>query len=158
YCKVHVSGRVNNVDMKIAPMAGGGSRSNGDPPLLLLDHPVHRRRPFMDLSHPVNLAGVKKDPLGCCGFSGVNMRHNPNVSNSFKLKSHKNLPPVNQNLPCARLRPAPPSYRRAFAHTRPRMHISPRASAQNTTPFLPAVMGKGLVGLGHLMRIFLLLN
>ncbi len=40
--EVDVPGGVDQVDLVAFPEAGGGSRGNGDTPLLLLLHPVHR--------------------------------------------------------------------------------------------------------------------
>ena len=45
--KIHVAGRVEQVDAVVVPEAGRGGGGDGDPPLLLLLHPVHRGGAFV---------------------------------------------------------------------------------------------------------------
>jgi hypothetical protein len=78
--EVHVAGRINNVDADVAPCAGGGSRSNRDPALLLLLHPVHRGCAFVDLSDAVRPARIKQDAFGRSGLPGVDVRHDADIS------------------------------------------------------------------------------
>ena len=66
-------GRVNDVDLVLAPEAGGGGGGDGDAALLLLGHPVHRGGALVHLAHPVELAGVEEDALGGGGLAGVNV-------------------------------------------------------------------------------------
>ena len=53
--EVDVAGRVDDVDVVVAPLAGGGGRRDGDAPLLLLRHPVHRGGALVDLTDLVVL-------------------------------------------------------------------------------------------------------
>ena len=56
--EIDVTGRVDDVDLPVLPMAGGRRRGDGDPPLLLLFHPVHDRLAVVDLADLVTAAGV----------------------------------------------------------------------------------------------------
>ena len=51
--EVHVSGRIDDVDAMIVPGARRGRGGDGDAPLLLLGHPVHRRRALVDFAELV---------------------------------------------------------------------------------------------------------
>ena len=51
--KVHVPGRIDNVDPMVAPLRGRCRRRDGDAALLLLRHPVHRRGALVHLAHLV---------------------------------------------------------------------------------------------------------
>jgi len=77
--EVNVSGRVYDVDHVVAPHRVGRGRGDRDPPLPLLLHPVRRRRPFVDLAHLVDAAGVEKDPLGGRGLTGIDVGHDADV-------------------------------------------------------------------------------
>jgi hypothetical protein len=74
-------GRVDDIDPVPFPETGGGRRSNGYPPLLLLFHPVHNRRAFVYLSHFIRDPGIIENPLGRSGLTGINMSHNPYIPN-----------------------------------------------------------------------------
>ena len=91
--EVHVTGSVDDVDSVVLPEAG--SRSGGDcyTSLLLLLHPVHCRGTIVSLAYFMSFSRIEQDTLSCCCFSGVNMRHNTNVSGHFKrnLSWHNNL-------------------------------------------------------------------
>jgi len=77
--EVHVPGCVYDVDRVLAPVGGRCRRRDRDPPLLLLDHPVHGRRPFVDLAHLVDAPCIEKDAFGGRGLTGVDVRHDPDV-------------------------------------------------------------------------------
>jgi hypothetical protein len=55
-----------------------------DAALLLLLHPVHRRRAVVDLAHLVVHAGVEQDPLGGRGLPGIDVRHDADVARAFE--------------------------------------------------------------------------
>src|SRR5690606_32832325 len=65
------------------PEAGGGCRGNGNPPLLLLFHPVHGRGTVMYFTHFMGLACVKQDAFCGGGFTRVHMRTNTNITITF---------------------------------------------------------------------------
>ena len=78
--KVHVPGRIKNVDTKIAPGRRRRSRGDRDAALLLLLHPVHDRGALVDLAHLVGAAGVVEDPLGRGRLARVDVGHDPDVA------------------------------------------------------------------------------
>lgn len=78
--EVHVAGRVDDVDGVVVPVGGGSSRGNGDTPLLLLLHPVHRGGAVVDLTHLVGDTGVVEDPLSRRGLTRVDVSHDPDVA------------------------------------------------------------------------------
>src|SRR5204862_4464142 len=58
--EIDVTRRIDDVDAVIAPEAGGRGGGDGDAALLLLLHPVHDRRAFVDLSDLVRNPGVEQ--------------------------------------------------------------------------------------------------
>ena len=80
-CKVHVPGRIDDVHPNVAPERRCRGRGDGDPTLLLLDHPVHDGGALVDLAHLVRAARVVEDPLGRGRLARVDVRHDPDVPN-----------------------------------------------------------------------------
>ncbi len=78
--EVDVAGRVDDVNANIAPHTGGRRGRNRDAAFLLLLHPVHRGRAFMDLSDAVRPSRVEKDALRRSGLAGVDVSHDADVS------------------------------------------------------------------------------
>ena len=78
--EVDVTRGVDDVDPGVAPLTGGRSGGDGDPALLLLDHPVHGGGALVDLAHLVVLARVVEDPLGRRGLARVDVGHDPDVA------------------------------------------------------------------------------
>src|SRR5437764_12212599 len=74
-----MAGRVDDVDLVIAPEAGGRGGGDGDAALLLLLHPVHDGGAFMDLADLVAHPRIEKDPLGGRGLPRIDMRHDADV-------------------------------------------------------------------------------
>src|ERR1044071_2448091 len=81
--KVHVAGRINNVDADVAPCAGGGGGSNRDTALLLLLHPVHGGGAFMHFANAVRDARIKQDTFSRSGLAGINVGHDSDVAATF---------------------------------------------------------------------------
>ena len=77
--KVHVAGRIDNVDADVAPGAGRRRRRNRDAALLLLLHPVHDGRAFMHLADTVRLSRIKQDALRRRGLPGIDVGHDADV-------------------------------------------------------------------------------
>ena len=77
--EVHVPGRIDNVDSVAAPLGSRRRRGDGDPALLLLDHPVHGRGALVDLAHLVDAARVEQDAFGRRGLARVDVGHDPDV-------------------------------------------------------------------------------
>ena len=78
--EVDVAGRVDDVDLAVAPLRGGRGRGDRDAALLLLDHVVHDRGAFVDLTDLVGPAGVVEDALGRRGLARVDVGHDPDVA------------------------------------------------------------------------------
>ena len=82
--EVHVTRRIDDVDARVFPEAGGSSAGDGDTALLLLHHPVHRGAAFMGLAHFVVDAGIEENTLGSRRLTCINVRHDADVSGFFK--------------------------------------------------------------------------
>ena len=78
--EVHVPGRVDDVDLRVAPRHGGRGRGDGDAALLFLRHPVHHGRALVDLAHLVRLPCVIQDALGGRGLAGIDVGHDADVA------------------------------------------------------------------------------
>ncbi len=82
--KVHVPGRIDDVDPMVAPLRRRRRRRDGDAALLLLRHPVHRRGALVHLAHLVGAAGVVEDPLGRRRLARVDVGHDPDVADAVE--------------------------------------------------------------------------
>ena len=82
--KVHVPGRIDDVDANVAPERRRGSGRDRDAALLLLHHPVHDGGALVDLAHLVGAAGVVEDPLGRRGLARVDVGHDPDVPDAIE--------------------------------------------------------------------------
>jgi hypothetical protein len=82
--EIHVAWGIDDVDSvgRAAPKPEAGScgRGDGDPPLLLLLHPVHGGGALMDLTDLVVLAGVVEDPLGRSRLPGIDVSHDADIT------------------------------------------------------------------------------
>jgi len=78
--EIDVSGRIDDIDVAVAPLASCRGGGDGDAPLLLLLHPVHYGGAFMHFTNLVCAAGVIKDALGRGGLTGINVGHDPDVA------------------------------------------------------------------------------
>ena len=77
--EVHVAGRIDNVDANVFPEAGRSRRRDGDAALLLLRHPIHRRRAFMDLTNAVRASCIEQDALRGGGLTGIDVGHDADI-------------------------------------------------------------------------------
>ena len=82
--EVDVAGRVDDVDLAVAPFAGGRGRRDRDAALLLLDHVVHHRGAFVHLADLVGATGVEEDALGRRGLARVDVGHDADVAGLFE--------------------------------------------------------------------------
>ena len=80
--EVHVPGRIDDVEAMVVPEARRSRGRDGDAPLLLLGHPVHRGRALVDLTDLVDLVRVEQDPFGDGRLAGVDMRDDADVPRS----------------------------------------------------------------------------
>src|SRR4029077_5364558 len=89
--EVHVTGSVDNIDAilfaEAVPCGRGGGAGDGDAALALLLHPVHGGGAFIHRTDLVGHTGVEQDALGRRGFSGVDVRHDPDVARIFEFES-----------------------------------------------------------------------
>src|SRR5467141_1495212 len=88
--EVHVAGRINNIDavLLIEAIPGSGRRRarNGNPTLALLLHPVHGGRAFIHRTDLVGHTRIEQDALRRRRFSGVDVRHDPDVARVFEFE------------------------------------------------------------------------
>ncbi len=84
--EIDVTGCIDNVDLNITPLAGGGGRGDGDAALLFLLHPIHNRRAFMHLANLMGAARVIEDTLGCGCLTGIDMGSDADVSHPFERR------------------------------------------------------------------------
>ena len=135
--EVDVAGGVDDVDGVAVPHAGRRGRGDGDATLLLLRHPVHRRGAFVHLADLVVDAGVEQDPLGRRGLARVDMGHDPDVADQAQggggVDGHGSV------------------FSRDLGGVR-------TGAGGTGASGLPAVVGEGLVGLGHLVHVLAALH
>ena len=82
--EVHVARGINDVYTVSLPETGGGGGGDRYSPLLLLLHPVHSGVALVGLAELMVYTGIKKDTLGSRGLSGINVRHDADISRVFK--------------------------------------------------------------------------
>ena len=82
--KVHVPGRIDDVDPMVTPDRRRRGGRDRDAPLLLLGHPVHRRGALVHLAHLVGATGVVEDPLGRRRLARVDVGHDPDVADAVE--------------------------------------------------------------------------
>ena len=78
--EVDVAGSVDDVQTLAAPERSRRSRCDCDAALLLLLHPIHRRGTFVHFADFMALAGVIENALGRRGFTGIDMRHDTEIT------------------------------------------------------------------------------
>ncbi len=78
--EVDVAGRIDDVDPRAVPLAGGRGRGDRDAALLLLLHPVHDGGTLVHLTDLVGAPGVEQDPLRRRRLTGVDVGHDPDVA------------------------------------------------------------------------------
>jgi hypothetical protein len=82
--EVHVPGRIDDVDAKIAPERRRRGGRDRDAALLLLLHPVHDGGALVDLAHLVGAPRVVEDALGRRRLARVDVRHDPDVADAIE--------------------------------------------------------------------------
>src|SRR5206468_11291591 len=82
--EIDVTWRVDDIDSELdavtCPECSGRGRRDRDAALLLLLHPVHRRGAFVHLADLVLLAGIVKNALGRRRLTGIDVRHDADIS------------------------------------------------------------------------------
>ena len=89
--EVDVARRVDDVDPVALPLGRRGRGGDRDAALLLLRHPVHRRRALVDLAHLVGAAGVIEDALGRRRLARVDVGHDPDVPGVLESELARHL-------------------------------------------------------------------
>ena len=91
--EIDVTRGVDDVDTVVLPETGRSSGSDGYTTLLLLLHPVHRCGAIVGLTDFMSFSRIKQDTLGCGSFTGIDVRHDTDVSGHLKgyLSWHINL-------------------------------------------------------------------
>ncbi len=91
--KVDVARRIDDMDFRVFPGAGGYRGRDGNAALLLLRHPVHHRCAVVHLAHLIGLAGVKKDSLADGGLACVDMSDDADIPRAryFRFRSHNGI-------------------------------------------------------------------
>ena len=130
--EVHVARSINDVDTVVAPECGGRSGGDGDATLLLLLHPVHGGGTIVHFTDLVGLTSVVQDALGGSGLTGVDVGHDAHVA--VQLQGS------------------------AACHDFCSFYLFLRSAGRHRPRNLPAVVRERLVGLGHPVRVFPLLN
>ena len=80
YGKVHMAGRVDNVDAMTFPDAGGCRRGNGDTAFLFLNHVVHGGGAVVYFADAMYFTCKIKHAFGCRCFTGVDVSHDADIS------------------------------------------------------------------------------
>ena len=86
--EVHVARGVDDVDLVVVPVAGRRGGRDRDAALLLLLHPVHRRRTVVRLTDLVVDPGVEQDPLGGRRLAGIDVSHDADVADLREVRQH----------------------------------------------------------------------
>ena len=86
--EVDVAGGVDDVDLVLVPEAGHGGGRDRDAALLLLLHPVRRRRTVVRLTDLVVDARVEQDALGRRRLAGIDVRHDADVADLGQVGEH----------------------------------------------------------------------
>ena len=84
--EVHVTGGVDDVDLVVVPEGRRRGGRDGDAALLLLLHPVHRRRAVVNFTDLVRDAGVEQDPLGRRRLAGIDVGHDADVADLGQVR------------------------------------------------------------------------
>ena len=92
--EIDVTRGIDDVDPAVAPEAGGSGGRDRDAALLLLLHPVHNGVALVGLAQLIGTARVEQDALRGRGLTGVDMRHNTDISCVLKtiLSRHCGTP------------------------------------------------------------------
>ena len=85
--KVNVTRSINQVNLVSliipVPRASSGSRGNSDTALLFLGHPVHSSATIVNLANLVSLTCVEQDTLRSCSLTGIDVRHDTDVTSQM---------------------------------------------------------------------------
>ena len=87
---------IDDIDPAIPPGASRGGRRDGYPTFPLLLHVIHLGGPIVHITWPVNPAGVVEYPLSRRRLAGVDVSHDPDISDhlqgDFASHYHSQIP------------------------------------------------------------------
>ena len=83
-CEIYVAWRIDDVDSMTIPIARRGGGGNGYTALPFLIHVIHGSCTIVDFAHAVHSTGVVQDAFSNGGLAGIDMSHDPGVSNFFQ--------------------------------------------------------------------------
>lgn len=89
HSEIHMTGRIDNVDIVALPHRVGGSRLDRNPALSLQLHRIHGGSHIvlsLDFVHLFDATGVEQDALGQRRLPAVDMRRNTNVPDPLQLR------------------------------------------------------------------------
>ena len=82
--EVHVSRSINQIELILisvpSPVGGSCSGGDGDTAFLFLRHPVHGCATVVHFTNFVSFTGVEEDTFGSGGFTGIDVRHDTDVT------------------------------------------------------------------------------
>ena len=78
--KIHMARGIDDIDPIIAPQTGGSRRSDRYPPLLLLDHPVHRGGSLVHFTDLIVDPRIVENPLSRRSLPRINMGHDADIT------------------------------------------------------------------------------
>src|SRR5262249_17345805 len=84
--EVDVAGRVDQVQLEVAPWDGRRGRRDGDAALALLRHPVHLRLAVVHLADLVDASRMKPEALADRRLAGVDVRDDADVARARDLR------------------------------------------------------------------------
>ncbi len=89
--EIDVTGRIDDVNLMLSPVAGNGRRRDGDAAFALLFHPIGHRRTVVHVAHAVRATRIEQDPLGRRGLARIDVGDDPDIPYLFEriLSWHK---------------------------------------------------------------------
>ena len=153
--EVDVAGGVDDVDLVVLPEAGHRGGRDGDAALLLLLHPVGGRRAVVGLAQLVVDTRVEQDALGGGGLAGIDVGHDADVADLVQVGQHVLCHGVSLGRSGRVGVSRDGGGRRAPRRRAPAARTALTRSGPTGSP---AVVGEGLVGLGHLVGVLAALH
>ena len=94
--KIDVTRGVDNINLMIFPVAGGGCRGDRNAPFLFLFHPVHGRLTVVHFSDFVAFSRVVENSFRCGCFARIDMGDNSDISQFGQI--HVFLPTLHSTI------------------------------------------------------------
>ena len=106
--EIDVAGRVDDVDRRLLPTAGDGSRIDCDSATGLVGIEIRDRRAVVDTAQPVRMPAVEQDPLRRRRLARIDVGHDTNVADAAnrphrrRIAARIRLTRQNGQRPCSR--------------------------------------------------------